>query len=511
MSVYQERPIMIKLHSGDNVGVALTDMKANDSLPGINFCCRESIPAGHKVALATIETGGRIFKYGQVMGFATRRIEPGEHVHVHNVEILDFTRDYAFCKDAKETEFVPSSQRAFFDGILRGDGRVATRNFIGVLSTVCCSSSISRFIADHFTRTKLSNFEHVDGVVAIHHGSGCTLPPDGEGLRFLQRALSGFARHPNFSGVLIVGLGCEVNHIDCLLETMNLQTGPNFRTLSIQQSGGTRETVRLGIAAVEEMLEGANQIRRERVSAEHLVLGLECGGSDGYSGISANPVLGIAADHLVRHGGTVILSETPEIYGAEHLLTRRAVSPEVGEKLIRRIRWWEAYAAKNNASINNNPTPGNKAGGLTTVLEKSLGAAAKGGSTRLNDVYEYAEPVTAHGLVFMDTPGHDLISITGMIAGGANLVCFTTGRGTVCGYKPVPTIKLATNSEMYHRMKEDMDVNCGAALDGDVSLDKLGEALFRLILETASGKKTKSELLGFGDNEFVPWPVGAVF
>jgi len=350
----------------------------------------------------------------------------------------------------------------------------------------------------------------VDDVVSLGHGTYCGMVPDGEGFVLLQRTLAGYARHPNFAGILLVGLGCEVNQMDCLVNNMHLKPGLLLRTIEIQKAGGTQETVSQGVAGVREMLAEANHVERHHVPASRLVLALECGGSDAYSGISANPSLGVAVDILVKNGGTAILSETPEIYGAEHLLTRRAVSREVGEKLVQYIRWWEEHTSSLGGEINNNPTPGNKAGGLTTILEKSLGAAAKGGTTNLMEVYGYAEPVSAKGLVFMDTPGYDAVSVTGMVAGGANVICFTTGRGSVCGFKPVPTLKLASNTEMYRRLSDDMDVNCGLIVDGQSTVQEMGEGIFRLILETASGKQTRSELLGFGDNEFVPWQIGPV-
>jgi altronate hydrolase len=236
---------------------------------------------------------------------------------------------------------------------------------------------------------------------------------------------------------------------------------------------------------------------------------LQCGGSDGYSGISANTALGAASDLVVAQGGTVILSESPETYGAEHLLTRRAVSREVGEKLVGVMKWWEDYTAREGAEMNANPSPGNKAGGLTTILEKSLGAMAKAGTTNLVDVVGYAEPVTAKGFVFMDTPGYDPVGATGQVAGGANLMCFTTGRGSVFGCKPAPSLKLATNSTMFRHMEEDMDINCGTVLEGTESVAECGERIFRHMLATASGAPTKSEALGFGDAEFAPWVLGA--
>jgi len=505
----QEKPKILSLSPVDNVAVALRELTPGSKIDNQGVTCRGEIPSGHKVAVRAIKAQEPIYKYGQIIGFASRDIQPGEHVHTHNVEMHDFARDYAIGRDVRPTDWIPEDQRATFDGILRPDGRVATRNYIGVLSTVNCSASAARFISDTFGGEPLKAFPNVDGVVAITYGGGCGMPAAGEGFEMLQRTLAGYARHPNFTGILLVGLGCEVNYIDCLIENMGLEPGSFLRTINIQDVGGTEATVRSGVEAVQDMLPEADKLRRSPVAASHIVLGLECGGSDAYSGIAANPVLGAAVDLLVRHGGTAILSETPEIYGAEHLFTRRATTPEVAEKLIARIHWWEEYTARLGAEINNNPTPGNKAGGLTTILEKSLGAVSKGGNTNLVEVYEYAANVSAKGLVFMDTPGYDPPSITGMVAGGANLVCFTTGRGSVSGFKPAPTLKLASNTEMFQRLSNDMDVNCGRVLDGEATIAESGEALFRLILETASGKQTKSESLGFGDNEFVPWQVYA--
>ena len=505
-----QRPLIIRLDAQDNVAVALQGLAAKAVINKEGVVCREEIPAGHKVALIEIMVKESVRKYGQIIGFATKTIRPGEWVHNHNMTMGDFARDYAIGEDARPTRMVSEEDRRTFDGIIREQGDIATRNYIGVLSTVNCAASVSRFIVDAVGPDILAAFPNVDGVVSLGHGSGCGMVPDGEGFQLLQRTLAGYARHPNFAGILLVGLGCEVNQVDCLLDNMNLETGPFLQTIEIQGTAGTRDTVRLGIEAIREMLPEANRVRRQPVPVSHIVLGLECGGSDAYSGITANPALGAAVDLLVSYGGTAILSETPEIYGAEHLLTRRAVNAEVGEKLIRRIQWWEEYTSKLGGEIDNNPTPGNKAGGLTTILEKSMGAVAKGGRTNLAEVYEYAAGVSTKGLVFMDTPGYDVTSITGMVAGGANLICFTTGRGTVCGFKPVPTLKLASNTEMCSRLGEDMDVNCGLILDGKATVREMGEAIFNLLVETASGKKTKSELLGFGDNEFVPWQMGPV-
>jgi len=429
---------------------------------------------------------------------------------VHNVEMGDFSRDYAFGADAK-----PTAQReATFQGIVRADGRVATRNYIGILTSVNCSATVARAIADHFRRDihpeALAAYPNVDGVVALTHGVGCAVDPGGEALAMLQRTLGGYAVHANFHAVLMIGLGCETNQIEDLLKARGLEASNQLRTFTIQGTGGTSKTIASGIAQVKSLLAEANRVEREPVSARHLIVGLQCGGSDGYSGITANPALGNAVDRLVAAGGTAILSETPEVYGAEHLLTRRAVSREVGEKLIRRIHWWEAYCARMNAELNNNPSAGNKAGGLTTILEKSLGAVAKAGSTNLVDVYEYAEVVTAHGLVFMDTPGYDPISATGQVAGGANLIAFTTGRGSAYGCAPSPSIKLATNSRMFEHQEEDMDVNCGGIADGSTTIEERGAHIFELMLRIASGERSKSEQHGYGQNEFVPWQIGAI-
>ncbi|MDN6873154.1 altronate dehydratase family protein [Pseudomonas citronellolis] len=502
---------VIRLNPLDDVLIARLALPAGLELAGEGLKLREAIPAGHKVATRRIEAGQPLRRYGQIIGFASRTIEAGEHVHVHNLAMGDFARDYAFGVDA--VAVAPLREESFL-GIRRADGRVATRNYIGILTSVNCSATVARAIADHFRRdinpAALADYPNVDGVVALTHGVGCAVDPGGEALAMLRRTLGGYAIHPNFAAVLMIGLGCETNQIPDLLAAQGLSSGEQLRTFTIQDSGGTAKTVASGIEQVKSLLPMANRVQREPVSARYLTVGLQCGGSDGYSGITANPALGNAVDRLVSAGGTAILSETPEIYGAEHLLTRRAVSREVGEKLIARIRWWEAYCERMGAELNNNPSAGNKAGGLTTILEKSLGAVAKAGSSNLVDVYEYAEQVRAHGLVFMDTPGYDPISATGQVAGGANLIAFTTGRGSAYGCAPSPSIKLATNSRLWERQEEDMDVNCGGIADGSTSIEERGEHIFRLMLRIASGERSKSELHGYGQNEFVPWQIGAI-
>ena len=503
---------VIRLHPDDDVVIARRQLLPGMEIAEEGLVVASMVPAGHKIATRPIVMGQPIRRYGQAIGIASRDIAPGQHVHLHNLAMAELAREYAFGEDARPVE--PASDPANFLGIVRDDGRVATRNYIGVLTSVNCSATVARAIADYFRRDihpeALADYPNVDGVVALTHGLGCAIGAHGDPLDTLRRTLAGYAMHPNFAGVLIVGLGCETNQISGIMHAHALVEGEYFHTFTIQDSGGTAKTVAQGIARIREMLPGANRVARSPVAASHLILGLQCGGSDGYSGITANPALGAAVDLLVAQGGTAILSETPEIYGAEHLLTRRAVSREVGEKLIERIAWWEEYCARNGAELNNNPSAGNKAGGLTTILEKSLGAVAKGGTTRLEDVYRYAEPVTARGLVFMDTPGYDPVSATGQVAGGANLICFTTGRGSAYGCAPSPSLKLATNTALWTRQEEDIDINCGSIADGTATVKEVGARFFQMILDTASGRRTKSELHGYGQNEFVPWNTGVL-
>jgi altronate hydrolase len=504
----KQTPLYLRLNPADDVVIACREIESGTNLIQENVVVRERIPAGHKVATRAVAAGEPVRRYSQIIGFATRAIAAGDHVHVHNLEVRDFARDYAFGEGYQPTAMARGP--ATFRGIVRPDGRVATRNYIGILSTVNCSATVAKHVAEQFRGDALQDFPMVDGVVALTHTSGCGMDSAGEGIDVLRRTLAGYARHANFGAILVIGLGCEANQMDALFFTQGMREGPTLRAMTIQDKGGTAKAVAEGVRLIREMLPAANDCRRETVPAKHIVVGLQCGGSDGYSGITANPALGAAVDLLVAHGGTAILSETPEIYGAEHLLTRRAVSAEVGQKIVERIHWWEEYTARNHGEMNNNPSPGNKAGGLTTILEKSLGAVAKGGTTGLMGVYEYAEPVGAQGFVFMDTPGYDPVSATGQVAGGANLICFTTGRGSVYGCKPAPSLKLATNTPMYERMEDDMDINCGAILDGGMTVQQAGEKIFALILATAGGEPSKSEKHGFGQDEFVPWQLGAV-
>ena len=511
----------IRIHAADNVVIARRQLLGGAVLAEEGgLVVTGLVPPGHKIATRPVAAGDAVRRYDQVIGHATQAITPGQHVHSHNLAFTEqsasFERAHQACAGAQATAYV--AEPATFMGIVRSDGRVSTRNYIGVLTSVNCSATAARAIADHFRRDvhpgsrndALAAFPNVDGVVALTHGMGCATDSDGEELQVLRRTLGGYARHANFAAVLVVGLGCETNQIQGLIAQEGLQEGAKLVAFNIQDSGGTAKTVARGVELIQGMLAEANRVSRQPVPARHLMVGLQCGGSDGYSGISANPALGAAVDRLVRHGGSAILSETPEIYGGEHLLTRRAASPAVADKLMARIRWWEAYTARNGMTMDNNPSAGNKAGGLTTILEKSLGAIAKSGTTNLVDVYEFAQPVTARGFVYMDSPGYDPVSATGQVASGANLICFTTGRGSAYGCAPSPSLKLATNTALWQRQEEDMDINCGGIVDGSETVDEAGERIFRLMLATASGRATKSETHGYGQNEFVPWQLGAV-
>lgn len=497
-------PAVLRAHADDSVLIALSPLEPGCAVEE-GLAALEAIAAGHKIGLRPHAVGDPVIKFGQPIGRAIAPIAPGSHVHTHNLRASG-----AADRSRIGTRLTrPPGRTANFAGYVREGGGVGTRNFVAVLTSVNCSATVARRIAAHFDPRRLAAWPGVDGVVAFTHASGCGMAKGGEGLANLQRTLAGYARHPNFGGVLIVGLGCEVNQIDPLLAEAGLAPSDRLRTLGVQEAGGTRAAIEAGIAVVEELLDIAGTARRSEVSAAHLTLGLQCGGSDGYSALTANPALGVAADMLVGAGGRVILSETPEIYGAENLLLERAASPDVAAALIERLEWWERYAARNGADLDNNPSPGNIAGGITTILEKSLGAVAKSGTSPLVDVVAYGAPVTRPGLSFMDTPGYDPCSATGQIAGGANLVAFTTGRGSVFGSKPAPTLKIASTSDLARRMAEDIDVDCGGVIDGSTSLDAMGARIFARLLALASGEKSKSEIADMGEEEFVPWVPGA--
>jgi len=534
----QFEDVAILLHPDDNIAIAKTTLQPETTVSGMRI--NTLIPSGHKFAVKAIRAGEIVRRYGQFIGFATRDIAPGEQVHLQNLgmgeELRDANtlqavgQDYAYSVDYKPIDYVPESERRTFMGYARANGKVGTRNYIAIISSVNCSAHTVRQIAKHFTPEKLAAYPNVDGVIAIAHGYGCATRVGSDDYTLLQRVLAGMATHPNVGAYLLVGLGCETNQIGEIVEhhALDAKSAPGLKrvrgahtpavanmpiTMTLQDLGGIRKTVQAGIEMVEQMLPIVNEIKRTPQPVSELTVALQCGGSDGWSGVTANPLLGMACDMLVRQGGSVNLAETPEIYGAEHMLTRRAVSRDVGEKLIGLIHWWEKHAAMHGVEINNNPSAGNKVGGLTTIYEKSLGAAAKAGTTPLMGVYGYGEAITEHGFTFMDTPGYDPVAATGQVAGGCNLLVFTTGRGSCFGFKPTPSIKLASNTPMYTRMVDDMDFNAGKVIDdapNGVPMDVAVRELFEMMLAVASGQKTKSEEQGVGEEEFQPWNLGGL-
>lgn len=496
---------VLALQPDDDVGIALSALAIGEALGLADILARQAVPSGHKVALRDIRAGQAVRKFGWSIGVATSDIAAGSHVHEHNLGFVPSARETGAGSDLR-----PPAHRfeASFSGYHRSNGQIGTRNHVGVLTSVNCSASVARRIGAAFHEDAMAAYDHVDSVAAFTHATGCGTAYSGDGVENLQRTLSGYARHPNFHSVVIIGLGCEVNQIDRLIKDMGLERSDRLHTFTIQDVGGTARAIEHGRGLVRELVQQANSARRAPAPVSAITLGLQCGGSDGWSGVTANPALGVASDLLVAHGGTAILSETPEIYGAENLLLRRAASGEVAQKLVERLEWWEDYVARNNASLDNNPSPGNKKGGLTTILEKSLGAVAKSGTTPLNAIYRYGEAITEKGFVFMDSPGYDPCSATGQIAAGANMIAFTTGRGSVFGSKPAPCVKLASNAALAANMDDDIDVDCSPILSGE-TVAAAGARVLAEVLAVASGKPSRSEALGLGDEEFVPWQVGA--
>ena len=497
---------LIVLNQNDNVGVSQFIIPEKTKIVGQDISTVNPIPFGHKVCLKSINKGDPIIKYDQIIGFASKDIQAGEHVHSHNLEFRDFKRDFNV---TDKKNIIEEKADTFFNGILRDNGDVATRNYIGIVSTVNCSATVTKMIVEKIKYSNiLKDYPNIDGIVPITHSTGCGMNTVSEGMQIFQRTIDGFKNHPNFSHVFVIGLGCECAQVSLFDESLKKHNRIHF--LTIQDEGGTKKIVEKVLSQIKDLLNEANDVKRTAQPVNHLTLALQCGGSDGYSGITANPALGIAADLLVKKGGSSILSETPEIYGAEHLLINRANSQETADKLLKRIEWWKHYTSINDSTMDNNPAPGNKRGGLTTILEKSLGAVAKGGNSILQDVLNYAEPLKHKGFNFMDSPGYDPVSVTGQVASGANVICFTTGRGSCFGCKPVPSLKLSTNTTMYEKMSEDMDINCGTIADGKEKIEEVGQKIFELVVNTASGNKSKSEINGYGDEEFNPWQVGVV-
>jgi len=501
--------VVLRLADADPVGVALVDLAPGAPIGVAGLVARTAVPRGHKVALRDLRDGETICKFGLPIGIASGPIAAGSHVHTQNLVFRPPESRNTIRRNS--APILPAATGATFEGYVRADGRVGTRNMLLVLPTVNCSSTVARRIAERFRATvDLDATPRIDGVLALTHQHGCSVRADGPGMALLRRTLGGYARHPNVGGVLVVGLGCEDNQFAGFLDAAGLAVSDRLAVRVIQQEGGTAATVAAGVEALRAMLPQV-AAQRSRVGARHLVVGLQCGGSDAFSAISANPAVGLAADQLVAEGGTAILSETPEIYGAESLLLDRTPDPAVAARLVGLLDWWQDYARLDGGTLDNNPSPGNKDGGITTILEKSLGAVAKGGSSPLRAVCGYAEPAATPGLVFMDSPGFDPVSVTGQVAGGANLICFTTGRGSCFGCAPVPSVKIASTTELYRRMGGDIDLNAGTIVDGSETHADVAARIFRCWLDIASGRRTASELLGYGEEEFSPWTPGLVY
>ena len=505
----KENTKAIILNENDNIVIALENMNAGQYLKQFALTIDAPILSGQKIAKIDISENSPIYKYGTIIGFADSNILKGQVLTNSNIIFKEFIREHDYCAKYQPTRFVNASSERSFMGFKRDDGRVGTRNYIAVVSTVNCSATVVHEIAAYFTNEKLKNYSNIDGVAAFSHSTGCGMELSGEPMNLLHRTLGGYINHPNVASSLVVGLGCERCQVGGLFQSQGIAETNKLRTLVMQENGGTTATIKAGIKCIQGMLEEANKIERIATPLSSLMVGLQCGGSDAFSSLSANPALGKAVDILVAHGGTAILSETPEIYGVENSLTARAINSNVAEKLMNRVNWWkDIYSVGRDVQINGTVSPGNQKGGLANILEKSLGSAMKGGTTGLMEVYNYAEKVDKKGFVFMDTPGFDPVSATGQIAGGANLIAFTTGRGSCFGAKPTPSIKLATNSNLYERMNEDMDINCGAVIDGEKNIEEMGKEIFEEFISFASGKKTKSEVLNLGRHEFAPWQIG---
>ncbi len=508
--------LVVQLHPLDNVGIAKSLLQPGTTLAWesaesrlIHVPVREPIPPAHKIALREIPMGQTVLRYGQVIGIALQDIGPGEHVHTHNLGLGPSRQTPSYARESPPAISPAKKEARTFLGYRRADGRVGTRNYVVVMSTVNCSAHVCQQIARHFTLDRLSGYPNVDGVIALCVQGGCTAQSGGETHNILRRTLAGMAHHPNVGAYLLVGLGCETNQATALIQDFGLDAAPGGAPamIVIQEAGGTGPAIEAGIAAVGQMLPYVNEVKRTPQPLAHLTLALQCGGSDGWSGVTANPIVGLVSNELVRYGGTTILAETPEIFGAEHLLAQRAVQPEVARRLGEQVRWWEAHTRRLGTKIDSNPSPGNKAGGLTTIYEKALGAVAKSGSAPLMAVIDYAESIPGNGLVFMNTPGFDPVSVTGQVAGGCNLVLFTTGRGSTFGFKPAPCIKVASNTALAQKMPGDIDLDAGRVLSG-ASLEQLAGELFELVIAVASGQSSKSEAQGIGEAEFNPWHLG---
>jgi altronate hydrolase len=495
----------VRLHASDNIAIARVNLAPGQVIRpgGDSVTVSDFIPPGHKVALTLIPAGDPVRRYGEVIGRARIPIETGAHVHTHNLAFEEIAFNYEFPTQDRPLPDPPREMPVFL-GYPREDGRAGTRNYIAVVAASNCAAHTVSSIAASYAGAPLP--PNVDGIVAFPHGEGCghSIGPDTEQL---QRTLAGVLAHPNVSAALIVGLGCETNQISHYLGSQ-APAHSRIAGFTLQGSGGTRSTVEAARAQISVFLDRAAAETRVEVPVSKLVVGLNCGGSDSFSGMTANPALGFCSDLLAAVGATAVLAETPEIVGAEHLLVRRARSRVVAERLLAMIAGYKTYLNRFGGSFDDNPSPGNKEGGLTNIVEKSLGAVTKGGTTIVNEVVDYAEPVHGPGLVFMNTPGYDPVSLTGLAAGGANLIAFTTGRGSAIGFPTIPVLKIATNSSTFHRIRDNMDLNAGRIADGAMTVEGLGQVIFDELLRIASGERTASERMGH--QEFVPWRIGPV-
>lgn len=504
----EEKSPVIRLDEKDNIVVARVPVMKGTEIKAEGITAQSDIPLGHKIAACPIKKGDPVFKYNTIIGYASRDVVPGTHMHNDTIEFGKVSREYDFCADYRPVELIPKEKRMTFQGFVRENGEVGTRNYIAVAVASNCSATVVRKITAYFTPEVMKRYPNVDGVVPLITTLGCGMEKgDTVPMNYLRRVIAGHIENPNFAGALVCALGCENNNIDEFFKKESWTENRMLRKLTIQDHGAAK-SVELGIQMIEEMLPAANRCHRETVSAGHLKIGLQCGGSDSFSGTSANPALGKAMDILVANGGTACLSETTELFSTEEIFVRRAKTEEVGRKLLKRLEWWLEYCKGKNSQINGKVTPGNNAGGLTNILEKALGSAKKGGSTPLNEVYGYAEKITEKGLVIMDAPSYDPASATAQFAGGCNLCIFTTGCGSCYGSQYFPTIKVSSNTQLFKRMPDDMDINAGAVIDGDKTLDDAAHEIICKMLRVASGEKTKSEAFGMGGEEFVPWGIG---
>lgn len=500
-----EENAALLLHPGDHVAVARVALAAGQTIrpDSTAVVLRHAIPAGHKAAVRPIAQGEEVLRYGQVIGRATEAVQPGQWVHTHNLAFEEGSRAYVF-PEGDLAPPLPPADMPHFLGYRRTGGRAGTRNYIAVVAASNCSAHVVELIAASYSGQTLP--KNVDGVVAFPHGDGCghSIGPDTEQL---QRTLSGVLDHPNVSAAVVVGLGCEVNQVEHYLGDRNPAPDRIFG-LTLQESGGTSATVRAARDRIDSQIGRAQGEHRISIPASQLILGLNCGGSDSFSGITSNPALGVCSDMLAAIGATAVLAETPEIFGAEHLLVRRARNREVAERLLELIEKYKTYLRPFGGSFDDNPSPGNKEGGLSNILEKSLGAVAKSGTSILNEALDYAERITSPGFVFMNTPGYDPVSLAGLGAGGVNLIAFTSGRGSAIGFPTVPVLKISSNTPLFKRMGENIDINAGRIADGTATIEQVGREIFNALIEVASGHRTASERLGH--KEFVPWRIGPI-